>query len=330
MKIIIPMAGIGKRMRPHTLTVPKPLLKIAGKSIVERLVDEVSMADNVTEIHFVIGNFGKDVEERLLGLAKSKGAKGFIHYQTDALGTAHAIYCAAEALRDDVVIAFADTLFVGDFSIREDDEAIVWTKIVENPEAYGVVKVERNEEITDFYEKPFEFVSNKAIIGIYYFKRGEELKKEIEYLLDNDIKVGKEYQLTDALKNLLKRNVRFKSKVIDEWLDCGNKDEYLKSCMRILKIKNFEYNSAINKGNTIVPPVYLGKNVIISNSTVGPNVCVEDNSLIDESSLVNTIIGSGSKLVKSELIDSIIGNECFINSGKGEMNLGDYNQYEGK
>ncbi len=324
------MAGVGKRMRPHTLTVPKPLLKIAGKSIVERLVDNVSVGGKINEIHFVVGNFGDDVEISLMNLASSKGAKGFIHYQTKALGTAHAIYCAAEALRGNVIIAFADTLFVGNFSIDENDEAIVYTKIVENPEAYGVVKEESNEIITDFYEKPKEFVSNKAIIGIYYFKQGEDLRKEIKYLLDNGIKVGKEYQLTDALKNLLKKNKRFKSKIIEEWLDCGSKDEYLKSCMRIVEIENFDYDNTLNAGNKIVKPVYIGNKVIIRDSTVGPNVCIEDNTIIDKSSLVNTIIGSDSKILKSELINSIVGNECIINSGKGELNLGDFNQYEGK
>ncbi len=324
------MAGIGKRMRPHTLTVPKPLLKIAGKSIVERLVDNISIGDEVTEVHFVIGNFGEDVEKTLVNLAKSKGAKGFIHYQKEALGTAHAIYCAGDALSGDVIIAFADTLFVGDFSINEEDDAIIWTKIVENPEAYGVVKEENNEIITDFYEKPKKFVSNKAIIGIYYFKRAENLKREIEYLLENEIKVGKEYQLTDALKNLLKRNLRIKSKVIDEWLDCGNKEEYLKSCMRILERENFECNIALDKESKIIWPVYIGNNVIVRNSTVGPNVCIEDNSIIDMTSLVNTIIGSDSKILQSELNNSIIGNECIIKSGKGELNLGDFNKYEGK
>ena len=330
MKIIIPMAGIGKRMRPHTLTVPKPLLKIAGKSIVERLVDNIGVGDDVKEIHFVVGNFGEDVEAKLMDLAKSKGANGFIHYQKEALGTAHAIYCADEALNGNVVIAFADTLFLGDFSIDEEDEAIVWTKIVKNPEAYGVIKEENGEIITGFYEKPNEFISDKAIIGIYYFKKGEDLKREIEYLLDNDVKVGKEYQLTDALKNLLKRKIRFKSKVIDEWLDCGNKDEYLKSCMRILEIENFNFSKDLENGNRIVGPVYIGKDVIVRNSSVGPNVCIEDNSIIDVSTLVNTIIGSDTKILKSTLINSIIGNECVIKSGKGELNIGDFNEYEGK
>jgi glucose-1-phosphate thymidylyltransferase len=330
MKIIIPMAGIGKRMRPHTLSVPKPLLKIAGKSIVERLVDDVSVGEKVKEIHYVVGNFGKHVEAALIDLAKEKGAKGFIHYQYEALGTAHAIYCASEALEGNVIIAFADTLFAGDFSIEEEDEAVVWSKIVDNPEAYDVVKEEGNEIITDFCEKPKEFISNKAIIGIYYFKKGEELRREIKVLLDNKITVGGEYQLTDALKNLLNKKVKFKSKIIDEWLDCGNKDEYLKSCMRIIKKKDFNYNKDLDSENNIVRPVFIGKGVEIHDSTVGPNVCIEDNAIIDKATLENTIIGSDTKILKSDLINSVVGNECLIKNGKGELNLGDFNQYEGK
>lgn len=324
------MAGIGKRMRPHTLTVPKPLLKIAGKSIVERLVDNVSIGDKIKEIHFVVGSFGADVENSLVSLADSKGAKGFIHYQTEALGTAHAIYCAAEALKGNVIIAFADTLFVGDFSINENDEAIVWTKVVANPEAYGVVKEEDNGKITDFREKPLEFISNKAIIGIYYFQKGEDLRREIKYLLDNQIRVGKEYQLTDALKNLLKKNCNINSKIIEEWLDCGNKDEYLKSCMRIIERENFKYNEELDITNKIIKPVFIGNNVDIQESTVGPYACIEDNAIIKKSSLVNSIVGSESKILNSDLANSVIGNRCSIERGKGNVNLGDFNQYEGR
>lgn len=330
MKIIIPMAGVGKRMRPHTLTVPKPLLKIAGKSIVERLVDNLSVRENIEEIHFVIGNFGEDVELTLKKLAAAKGAKGFIHYQDEPLGTAHAVYCANEALRGDVLIAFADTLFVGDFSIEKNDEAIIWTKIVDNPEAYGVVKEDMNERIIDFCEKPKSYVSNKAIIGIYYFKKGELLREEIKYLLDNNIKVGKEYQLTDALKNLLSKNLLIKSRVINEWLDCGNKDEYLKSCMRITELENFEFSKYADKGNVIKAPVFIGRNVSIKNSKIGPGVCIEDNAIINNSLLENSIIGRRSIIYESKLINSIIGNECFIKNGDGELNIGDFNSYEGR
>jgi glucose-1-phosphate thymidylyltransferase len=330
MKIIVPMAGIGKRMRPHTLSVPKPLLKIAGKTIVERLIEEISIGGDVDEVHFIIGNFGEDVETALIELAKLKGAKGFIHYQKEALGTAHAIFCAVTALEGDVVIAFADTLFIGDFSIHKDDEAIIWTKIVKNPEAYGVVKETDDELITDFVEKPKTFVSEKAIIGIYYFREAEHLRDEIEFLLENNIRVGKEYQLTDALKRLLDRNIKIKSRVIDEWLDCGNKDEYLRSCIKILEKKEFQIEEGFSKENKIIEPVYIGKNVKITDSKVGPNVSIEDNSQIVSSTIEDTMIGSNTNIENSKLKDSIVGNNCYLKGGLGVVNFGDYIEYESK
>ncbi|MBA7518807.1 Bifunctional protein GlmU [subsurface metagenome] len=331
MKIIIPMAGIGKRMRPHTLSVPKPLLKIAGKSIVERLVEKLGdKKKNIEEIHFVIGNFGKEVEEILLKLAEVNGARGYIHYQKEALGTAHAVFSAAEALNGEVIIAFADTLFIGDFVIRDEDEAIIWTKVVKNPEKYGVVKEDSKGMIIDFIEKPENFVSNKAIIGIYYFKNAEIIKIEIDRIIKNDKKVGGEYQLTDGLRNMLAGKVRFKCKVIDEWLDCGNKDMFLKSCMRIVEIEDQKQSEYNEYGNRIVKPVYISKNTKIKNSVIGPYVCIEDNTYISDSNIENSMIGRYTVIEGSTIRNSILGNQTVILGAKGELNLGDFNRYEGK
>ncbi|MFQ3575583.1 MAG: nucleotidyltransferase family protein, partial [Cytophagales bacterium] len=167
MKIIIPMAGMGKRMRPHTLTVPKPLVPIAGKAIVHRLVEDIVKVcgEPVEEVAFIIGNFGKEVEDRLIGIASQVGAKGSIYYQHEALGTAHAIYCAEKSLSGKVVVAFADTLFKADFKLDSSEEGIIWVQKVEDPRPFGVVKIGNDGSITDFVEKPENFVSDLAIIG---------------------------------------------------------------------------------------------------------------------------------------------------------------------
>ncbi len=161
MKIIVPMAGMGKRMRPHTLTVPKPLIQVAGKPIVQRLVEDIAKVidEKIDEIAFVIGDFGKETEAKLIAIAESLGAKGSIHYQEEALGTAHAILCAQQALTGKVIVAFADTLFKADFKIETaQHDGIIWVQKIDDPRMFGVVKVNENNVITDFVEKPVNFV----------------------------------------------------------------------------------------------------------------------------------------------------------------------------
>ena len=198
------MAGRGSRLRPHTLTVPKPLVPIAGKPIVQRLVEDITRVcgQKVDEIAFVIGDFGAVVKAELLEIAKNLNAKGSIYHQDEALGTAHAILCAKEALEGPVVVAFADTLFRADFTLDTEKDGIIWVQKVEDPRAYGVVKMNENNVITDFIEKPQEFVSDLAIIGIYFFKDGLKLCGELQYLIDNNIKEKGEFQLTNALENM--------------------------------------------------------------------------------------------------------------------------------
>ena len=323
------MAGMGKRMRPHTLNTPKPLLKIAGKSLVQRIVEDLKASTNnvFDEIHYVIGEFGKDIENELLNIALNIGAKGYIHFQNEPLGTAHAIYCADIALNGEVIIAFADTLFEGDFSITKNDEAIIWTMCVSHPESYGVVITNKNYEITGFAEKPKSFISNEAIIGIYYFKNAQILKEKIEILFKNKTVVKGEYQLTDALELLMKDSITIRSANIDKWLDCGNKNEFLVSAKNVLEreFKNTVYNY---KNTKIKYPVYIGKNVSIVNSVIGPYVIVEDDTIICDSKIRDTIIYNNCKIDNSETTNSIIGNNSIINCAKGVLNVGDYSTYE--
>src|SRR5690606_82072 len=202
MKIIVPMAGRGSTLRPHTLTVPKALIPVAGKPIVHRLVEDIVkiLDEPIEEIAFILGEpafFGEDVVESLKKLANELGAKASIYRQLDPKGTGHAIMCAEESLSGPAVIAYADTLIRANFDLDREADAVIWTKEVENPEAYGVVNLNEKDEIIELVEKPAEYVSNQAVIGIYYFKDVGELKKELQYVLDNDIIHGGEYQIND-------------------------------------------------------------------------------------------------------------------------------------
>ncbi len=214
MKIIVPMAGMGKRMRPHTHTTAKPLLPIAGKPIVQRLVEDLAAVagEAVEEVAFVTNPaFGKTVEDELVSIAEAIGAKGTIHYQETALGTAHAILCAQSALSGRVIVAFADTLFRAQLKLDKDCDGVIWVNKVEDPKPFGVVKLDDKGIITEFVEKPQTFISDLAIIGIYYFADGEYLRKEMQYLIDNDIKDKGEYQLTNAMENMKQKGARFKA-----------------------------------------------------------------------------------------------------------------------
>lgn len=330
MNIVIPMAGLGKRMRPHTLTVPKPLLPIAGKSIVQRLVEDIAKVCNskIEEIAFVVGHFGAEAEANLLKIAESVGAKGKICYQNEALGTAHAILCGREVLHGNVIVAYADTLFKAGFNLDLENDASIWVQKVENPSAYGVIKLGEKGNIEAIVEKPQEFVSDLAIIGIYYFKDGENLCKELDYLIEHDIKVGGEYYITDALANMNKKGLIFSPAVVEEWLDCGNKDATVYTNQRYLEYLRNEdlvHSSAKITNSVIIKPVFIGENVEIDNAVIGPHVSIGKNSKISNAIISNSIIQENAKLTNANIKDSMVGNFTEISGKAANLSLGDYN-----
>ncbi len=325
------MAGIGSRLRPHTLTIPKPLTLIAGKPIVQRLVEDIVKVvhQDVDEIAFVIGpSFPKDTEEKLLQIAEELNATGKVFVQEQALGTAHAIQCAKESLNGPCVVAFADTLFKADFTLDDQSDGAVWVKQVEEPSAYGVVKLNKGI-ITDFVEKPKEYVSDLAIIGIYYFKDGALLRDEIQYLLDNDITEKGEYQLTNALENMKQKGLKFVPGEVSDWMDCGNKEITVETNGKILQFekienKNLVSNSVTLNNSTIIEPCYIGENVILTNSTIGPNVSLGDNSIVENSIIKESLIQTNTTIKNANLIDAMIGNNAYFNGNFTSVSIGDY------
>ena len=333
MKIVVPMAGRGRRLRPHTLTVPKPLVPVGGKPIVHRLVEDIAKTstEKIDEIAFIIGDFGKDVEDELIRVAEKLGAKGKIFYQDKALGTAHAVLCAAECLEGPVVVAFADTLFKADFTLDNSVDGILWVKQIEDPSAFGVVQLDNEGIITDFVEKPEEFVSDLAMIGIYYFKQAENLKIELQYLIDNGIIKGGEYQLPDALKRLTEKGFKFKPGKVNEWLDCGNKQVTVHTNQRVLefdKDKELIAKDVILENSTIIPPCYIGEHVVIKNSVVGPHVSLGRGTTVNNSVVKNTIVQKNAMISNTVLQDSMIGNYAKILSHGKEISIGDYTTIE--
>ena len=325
------MAGMGKRMRPHTLTIPKPLIPIAGKPIVYRLVEDIAglCDEKIDEIAFVIGDFGKEVEKNLIGIAEQVGAKGSIYYQKEALGTAHAILCAEPSLDGHLIVAFADTLFHADFKMDTEADGIIWTKRIENPSAFGVVETDSDGIVKQFWEKPAEFVSDQAIIGIYYFRDGQYLKKHLNHLIDNDLKVKGEYQLTDALDNMRKEGSKYKTADVTHWLDCGNKDATVLTNQVVLELnKNSKLISdeAKIENSVVIEPCFIDKGVSIKDSVVGPYVSLGKNSKVTNSVIKNSIIFESSSIMDANIENSMLGNFSVFEGKPDSLNLGDYSE----
>ncbi|MFN3907448.1 MAG: sugar nucleotidyltransferase [Flavobacterium sp.] len=334
MKIIVPMAGRGSRLRPHTLTTPKPLIPIAGKPIVHRLVQDIAKVLNqpLEEIGFIIHpDFGKKVEQDLLEIANQLGAKGIIYYQEEALGTGHAIWCAKESLQGPVVVAYADTLFRADFTLNASADGVIWVQQVNDPSAFGVVQLNEQNQIVDFVEKPKEFVSDLAIIGIYYFKEGEILRNEVQYLMDNNIQKGGEYQLTDALENMKQKGMVFVPGQVNEWMDCGNKPVTVETNSRMLGFLQEDAVSMVSENvtlqnSTIIPPCFIGDKVVLINTTIGPNVSVGDGCMIENSNISDSLIQTNAKIKNANLQEAMIGNFAEFDGNFTKISIGDYSQ----
>lgn len=336
MKIIVPMAGIGSRLRPHTLTVPKPLTVIAGKPIVQRLVEDIASVidEKIDEIAFVIGptakGFPTDTEDKLLKIAEELGSKGSVYVQEQALGTAHAIYCAKESLSGPCVVAYADTLFKADFKLDANADGAIWVKQVDNPSAFGVIKLE-DGYIKDFIEKPKEFISDLAIIGIYYFKSGEKLLDEIQYLIDNDLKENDEYQLTNVLESLKQQGAKFIPGKVSTWMDCGKKDPTVETNKIILGFEQQAGNNLVSKdvvldNSEIIQPCFIGKNVVLKNTKIGPFVSIGENSIVENSTIVNSLIQTNVSISNANLDNAMIGNHAKYNGNYTSVSIGDYTE----
>ncbi|WP_421823912.1 sugar phosphate nucleotidyltransferase [Flagellimonas oceanensis] len=338
MKIIVPMAGRGSRLRPHTLTIPKPLIPVAGKPIVHRLVSDIAkvLGEPIDEVAFILGDpafFGDDVVESLMELADELGAKGSIYRQDKPLGTGHAIMSAKESLSGPAVIAYADTLIRADFDLDKSADSVIWVKQVERPEAYGVVQLNDDKEIIELVEKPQEYVSDLAVIGIYYFKDVGVLKNELQHVLDNDIKHGGEYQINDGIKRMMEKGMKFVPGKVDEWMDCGNKNVTVETNQRMLGFLEKEGEQMISdsvkqENANIVEPCFIGENVVLKNTTVGPYVSVGANTVLENSTVKNSLIQSNSKISNANLDNAMIGNHVVYNGNFETISIGDYSVLE--
>ena len=330
------MAGRGSRLRPHTLTVPKPLIPIAGKPIVHRLVEDIAaiLNQDLEEVAFIIHeSFGKTVEEELLAIAQKLGAKGTIYYQNEALGTGHAIMCAKESLSGPAVIAYADTLIRADFDLDTSADSVIWVKQVDQPEAFGVVNLNTNGEIIELVEKPKEFVSDLAVIGIYYFKDIAVLRNELQSVLDNNIIHGGEYQINDGIKQMMAKGYKFVPGEVDEWMDCGNKNVTVETNSRMLNFLHQDgekliATDLISENSNIIEPCFIGANVVLKNATIGPNVSLGNGCKVENATLKNSLVQNLTHIKNANLDNAMIGSHVIYNGNFTSISIGDYSVLE--
>jgi glucose-1-phosphate thymidylyltransferase len=324
MKAIIPVAGIGSRLRPHTHTQPKSLIPVAGKPILSHIVDQLIQA-GINDIVFVIGYLGDKVEQHISTHYPEVKAEFVI--QTTGKGIGHAIWLTKELINDEkeVFIVLGDTIFETDMEkVFNSEHSTLGVKKVEDPREFGVAELDDDKYISKLIEKPSIPKSNLALVGLYKIKETNILFDCLEYNIENDVKTQDEFHLTDALMCMVEKGVKFTTFQVDNWFDCGKKDIILQTNQLLLQRENAPQTDESEYENLIiVPPVHIAKGAQVRDSIVGPYVSIGEDAIVMRSIIDNSIIGPFSYLENVVLKNSLIGNDAALTGMVQSLNLGD-------
>jgi glucose-1-phosphate thymidylyltransferase len=331
MKVIIPLAGKGTRLRPHTHLVPKPMLKIAGKPVMAYILEDLEKLGNVSEVVYVTGHLKEKVEDYARTQFADLPAQ-FVEQKVQD-GTAGAVKLAQPFVgNEDVLIIFVDTIFETDLSVIKttDADGIIWVKEVEDYQRFGVVVTDKSGNMTQIVEKPSTPISKRANIGLYYIRNSKLLFEGIDHTLTQPQNKG-EYYLTDAFQYMIDKGAKLKVIDVEGWYDAGKLDTLLETNRTILeKRKAARRPKSVPAGVKLVDPVYIEDNVTLKSSTIGPNVSVSAGSTIEDSELHDTIVGAKSLVRRSTLANSLIGDEAIVEGIKGEMTISDHSEVRGR
>lgn len=323
MKAIIPVAGIGSRLKPHTHTQPKSLIPVAGKPILGHIIDSLKAA-GVNDFVFVIGYLGDKIEQYISEHHEDCNSTFVI--QTLGKGIGHAIWLANEELSNNepILIVLGDTIFEADLkTVIQSEQSMLGVKKVEDPRHFGVAELNEEGEIVQMVEKPNIPRSNLALVGLYFIRETGILKECLKFNIENEIRTQNEFHLTDALQCMVTKGVKFKTFHVDSWFDCGKKDVILQTNRTLLRSHPTELPIGVHEGNIIVPPVFISPNAKITNSIIGPDVSVGDYAIIERSVVKNSIIGQHAELHSAILENSLIGSDSTLIGGVHSLNIGD-------
>ena len=323
MKVIIPLAGKGTRLRPHTHLTPKPMLKVAGKPVMSYVLDELKKLGNVEQIIYITGHLKEKVEE--YARSEIDVPSVFIEQKVQD-GTAGAIALAKPYVDQPVLIIFVDTIFDADLTRVKsvDADGIIWVKEVEDYQRFGVVVTDKDGNMTKIVEKPKTPISKSANIGLYYIRNWKLLYEGIDYVLRQPKNQG-EYFLTDAFQYMIDKGARIKVIDVEGWYDAGKIETMLETNEAMLK-RGRARRPQTSDDSTIIDPVYIEDNVAISKSKVGPNVSIGAGSVIENTEVSNSIVGANARISKAVLRNSLIGDDTVVEGVNGEMTVGDHSE----
>ncbi len=320
-KAIIPLAGKGTRLRPHTYSKAKPLIHVAGKTVLAHIIDRINPL-GVNEFIFIIGDMGDQIKDFVKENYKDHDLKATFIEQKELLGDGHAVSLAKDYVNEDIIIVFSDTIFEADLSNikKTKNDGIMFVHETQDPKRFGIVTV-KNNIVIEVEEKPEHPKSNLAAIGLYYFKDSRAVFDALDKVINHKKSSKGEYRIADALVIMLENGIKLEVGKVDEWLDTG-KPETLLETNRIL-LSKYENNQKSIQGSIIIPPVWIGKNSKIENCIIGPNVSISDNVFLESSVIKNSIIDSNAKVKSCILSDSIIGSNSKVTDRFRRLNVGD-------
>ena len=326
MKVIIPLAGKGTRLRPHTHLTPKPMMKVAGKPVMSYVLDELKKLGNVEQIVYITGHLKEKVEA--YARAEMDVPSVFIEQKVQD-GTAGAIALARPYVDQPVLIIFVDTIFDADLSKVKsvDADGIIWVKEVEDYQRFGVVVTDKDGNMTKIIEKPKTPISKRANIGLYYIRNWKLLFEGIEWVLEQPKNQG-EYFLTDAFQYMIDKGAKIRVIDVEGWYDAGKIDTMIETNQAMLA--RGRARRPKNAGDsTIIDPVYIEDNVTLKKSKIGPNVSIGAGSVLDAVEISDSIVGSNATITKSVLKNSLVGDDTVVEGVKGEVTMGDHSEVRG-
>jgi glucose-1-phosphate thymidylyltransferase len=324
MKIVIPMAGYGTRLRPHTWSKPKPLVTVAGKPVLGHVLDTFSTLPSIDEVVFVVGYLGDMVQDYVAHSYPHLRAR-YVE-QHEMLGQSHAIWLARENLAGPMLMVFVDTLIETDLSglPQEKAEAVAWVKEVNNPRRFGVVEVGPQGWVRRLVEKPQDLSNNLAVVGFYYFQEAGRLLAAIEEQMSRGTRFGSEYYLADAINVMLEGGLKMRVQPVEVWQDCGKPETMLETNRYLLDHgRDNSAAAAGREGVVIVPPVFVDPSAQVVHSVIGPHVSIGAECVIHQSVIQDSIIDAGSQIVDSTLARSLIGREARVLGRHRTLNVGD-------